>query len=390
VNLLIETAEKNPDDNLVSSKDSKAIISGDIQPVQLPGKSWKPMTYEDHTFDQSRRNAVYPMTHLYMDLDTEKTTSSSTYVNTTNGTTMNQYFVRRTGKPASLIYLGISEPETTFRLMNEIFYMMQHPSFDSVFRNPSSGALKSNISFIVDNGHAEDPDSPLTQMCLVRIFKLLNLNSISQRSFAEYHSKRNFVERVHASENEALSRHGAFSTHQIHESAVPGSQEHIEIMEKMAKDVVTCISGAKFGGHFINCIRGVTKNAMIFDDEKRLKAFLLLSEERKWDCDWKYEVIHNPYYESLVVCWGIGCSFQGSYKDDYATIMSKNTQKDKYGTAIFGNNNDNDRIQPLPDYVALLSSKGEQHYLSHAKSTEVIKELQAYKKMLNFSYPAEF
>ena len=104
----------------------------------------------------------------------------------------------------SLINIAISEPETTFRAMNEFLYLLTQPSLDSVFRNGKTGRLKSIFVFLVDNGHGEDPDSPLTQMCLARILSLLNLSKISQRSFAEYHSKRNFVERVHASENHYL------------------------------------------------------------------------------------------------------------------------------------------------------------------------------------------
>ena len=41
-------------------------------------------------------------------------------------------------------------------------------------------------------------------------------------SYAEYHSKRNPVERVHAAENEVLSRHGAFSNNEIHSSPETG------------------------------------------------------------------------------------------------------------------------------------------------------------------------
>lgn len=68
---MLEEAEKTSNDHVVDSRDAKAIVCGDIQPVQNPGKSWKPISYEDHTFDQSRTNAVVPITHLFMDLDTE-------------------------------------------------------------------------------------------------------------------------------------------------------------------------------------------------------------------------------------------------------------------------------------------------------------------------------
>ena len=57
----------------------------------------------------------------------------------------------------------------------------------------------------MDNGPSEQPSSPLVQMLLVRLLKFLKLKKIVQVSFAEYHSKRNFVERVHSIENFALS-----------------------------------------------------------------------------------------------------------------------------------------------------------------------------------------
>ena len=152
--------------------------------------------------------------------------------------------VTRTGQAVVLINIALTEHETTFRAMNELLYLVSLSSLDSIFRNPSTGRLKSVLKFLVDNGHGEDPDSPLTQMCMARTLRLLSLRKISQRSFAEYHSKRNFVEKVHAMENTALSRHGAFSSQQIHGKSEPGTTEHLENMEKMAKDVKNCLSGS--------------------------------------------------------------------------------------------------------------------------------------------------
>ena len=51
---------------------------------------------------------------------------------------------------------------------------------------------------------AEQPSSPMVQMCLPRLLHFLNLEKVTQVSFAEYHSKRNFVERVHAEENSVI------------------------------------------------------------------------------------------------------------------------------------------------------------------------------------------
>ena len=139
VNLLLEKAETNPDDNIVDSRDAKAIICGVIQPVQIPGKSWKPISYEYHTFDQSRVNAVVPMTHLFMDLYNHKQQQPNT-------DKVKEIQVTRTGKQVTLIYLGILEPETTFRAMNEMLYLLTLPSLDVIFRNPNTG-LNSQESF---------------------------------------------------------------------------------------------------------------------------------------------------------------------------------------------------------------------------------------------------
>lgn len=109
------------------------------------------------------------------------------------------------------------------------------------------------------------------------MLRLLHLTNVTQRSFAEYHSKRNFEERVHAGENLALSRHGLFSTTKIHQHADKHSEKHLENMNAMADAVISCLSKAKFGGLYLQCFRGVANNG-IFTDEK-LKEFLSLSEE---------------------------------------------------------------------------------------------------------------
>ena len=199
--------------------------------------------------------------------------------------------VTRTGKAVMLVNLCFFEPETTFRGMNKVFHILTLPELDSLFRNP--GNIQA-FSFIVDNGHSEDPDSPLTQMCLVRILRMLGLSNISQRSFAEYHSKRNFAERPHAAANEVLLRHGAFNSRLIHENATAGSIEHRENMEVMAKNVKNYLSQAKFGGHFIKAIRGVTESEQIFNDEDKLKQFLALNEERKSEWTWDVYSCKKP------------------------------------------------------------------------------------------------
>ena len=373
VNLMLEEAEKAPNEHVIDSRDAKAIVCGDIQPVQHPGKSWKPISYEHHTFDQSRTNAVVPMSHLFVDLNTVCSQSSE-------DKRIKNLTVTRTGKPVTLIYIGISEPETTFRAMNEMLFLLTLPSLDSVFRNPNTGGLKRLFSFIVDNGHGENPDSPLTQMCLARLLNILNLKKINQRSFAEYHSKRNYVERVHAAENVALSRHGPFCSSQIYPNADKNSPEHLENMEAMAEDVRECISCARLGNSFIKCFRGVAKN-VVFNDEIKLKEFLNLNEERKIDCEWTYEPLNNEYFNALIQTWNIDEKYVGKYADDYKIISNqadgKTANKDKYGTMLQQVNTsdvDGDNIlQPIPDYIRWVHSQ-KLHYLSYEKTDQLAKD----------------
>lgn len=70
VNTVIDAAINDPDDTLVDSKDAKNIACADIAPVQKPSKTWKKRDgiTPDHSWDQSRVNAVTPMAHLFLDL----------------------------------------------------------------------------------------------------------------------------------------------------------------------------------------------------------------------------------------------------------------------------------------------------------------------------------
>jgi len=139
VNLFLESTEGYEADCLIDSKDAKTIICGDIQPVQNPGKSWKPIIYEDHTFDQSQTNAVYPMTHLFL--------GNSRNTHKANEKDPAVIEVTRTGQPVLLINIALTEH--TFRALNEFLYLLTEPSLDNIFRNPSTGNLKSVLVLLL-------------------------------------------------------------------------------------------------------------------------------------------------------------------------------------------------------------------------------------------------
>ena len=176
VNYLVDSAFENANGFLLDSKDAKCIVCGDIAPVLKPGKSWSNFETPDHSFDQSCVNAVTPMTHLFMDISNVDLLipDTETVVNVT-----------RTGNAVTLINLSLTEPETVFRVFNEILYLMTIPSLDKFFRNLETGKLKEIMGFVVDNGPLEAPGSFLVQMLLVRLLKFLDLDKVTQRSFAE-------------------------------------------------------------------------------------------------------------------------------------------------------------------------------------------------------------
>ena len=111
----------------------------------------------------------------------------------------------------------------------------------------------------MDNGPSETPSNLLVQMLLVRFLKFLDLDKVTQRSFAEYLSKRNFVERVHTVKNKVLSDQGPFNSKPIHDTSPPGSKQHHENMESMANEVIDYIGKGVYNEEPIKCFQGVGK-----------------------------------------------------------------------------------------------------------------------------------
>ena len=186
VNLYLDKAATDPSSFIVDSKDAKSIVS--LSPAQKQGKTWKRIELLDHDWNQSRQNAVTPMTHLFVE--------TIFNIDNTPLNTGNNIFIRtkRTGQAVTLLNLSFYEPETVFQTMNEFLLLMTSPALDHIFRNPDTGKLKEDLLFVVDNGPSEAPANPLVQICLVRLLRLLGWDKIGQISFAEYHSKRNPVE----------------------------------------------------------------------------------------------------------------------------------------------------------------------------------------------------
>ena len=277
VNLIVDSSH-NMEHCMVVSKDAKAIIPADIEPVQRPGHSWSSrMEFPDHTWDQSRTNAVTPMTFLFLQTVVSPCSNiDSVSLSLSSMTTLN---LTRTGQAVTLLNISFFEPETTFKCLNEVLFLLTLPALDDFFRDRKTGKLKLEWTFVVDNGPAEQPSSPLVQLCLARLLNFLKLHRITQVSFAEYHSKRNYVERVHAEENRVLSKHGPFSSKLVHQLVSTGSKD--ANMERMVDEVRQCIGLGTFGSRPLLSYRGIKPCDYLFTDEEQLHTFLSLNEEGK-------------------------------------------------------------------------------------------------------------
>ena len=128
-------------------------------------------------------------------------------------------------------------------------------------------------TLVVDNGPAKQPSYPMVRMCLTRMQHFLKLHWITQVSFAEYHSKRNYVEWVHAEENRVLSKHGPFSSTLVYSTASLGTKEHYANMERMANEIEHCIQTATFGSKPFFAYRGIKPKDFVFTDETELQTF---------------------------------------------------------------------------------------------------------------------
>ncbi len=140
------------------------------------------------------------------------------------------------------------------------------------------------------------------QMALVRLLGVLNAKRITCISFAEYHSKRNYIEQVHAEENRVLSANGPFSSTPVHPSHTPGTVKHQANMEGVAEQVKSCMKRATFGGKPLLCYRGLPSDMFIFIDQDNLKSFLDLSEHLKYSFpNPTYVPVHNQLWSDITM-----------------------------------------------------------------------------------------
>ena len=234
---------------------------------------------------------------------------------------------------------------------------------DQYFRNPETGKLKEHFIFIVDNGPSKAPSHPMVKMWLACIANVLQLKSVTQKSFAEYHSEMNPVERVHAVENRTLSNEVSSSTG-VHKTYTKGDQQHKENMECMANEVANCLKTARYNGKSIITEHGIgEEDHFVFNDENQLLTFLSRSESLKNENNDHYFPQNNPLWQEVALLWDLHENFVACYREDYQMLENTFDEEEeqtcisnKYTTTILNlEMTEDDKkylfAQPTADYV---------------------------------------
>ena len=122
VNLHIDSCHDFPN-CMVILKDSKAIIPIDVSPVQNPGPLWKRLELPDHTWDQSRTNAITPMTFLFLQTQVSLLPASTVESFSVQASATTHLQLTQTGQNVTLLNPSFFKPDT-FKCLNELCYLL--------------------------------------------------------------------------------------------------------------------------------------------------------------------------------------------------------------------------------------------------------------------------
>lgn len=175
----------------------------------------------------------------------------------------------------------------------------------------------------------------------------MGLRLVIHMSFAEYHSKRNPVERVHAVHTKELEKHGPFKVPNLQVDTL----EHKKALCEMREDVEDALKQAQFGGKYTMVTKGVGgENNFVFNDMKNLYAFLAMNEDQKAKCTNE----DSKILSDLAQIRDVDPAFTGSYEILNNHLTSRRTAwTDKYTTVVYDEESpiEFEWKQPIPDYV---------------------------------------
>ncbi|CAG2227923.1 unnamed protein product [Mytilus edulis] len=196
----------------VIARDNKAKVHCDVEVVQRPSKSWVKVRYCDHDWEKSTDKTITPTTYQFVNLS--NVSKEEVLLSELDGIPMVK--TRVNGPGLTLIKASFFEPESCFRHMNELLFVMSLDHFkDHFIKNDQ---FVSQLLVTVDGGGDERPRNKLTHFMVILLRWLLDMDKVKTISYAEKDSKLHSVERVHPAENHALSQNGIISSHSVYEN----------------------------------------------------------------------------------------------------------------------------------------------------------------------------
>ncbi len=227
----------------VIARDDKALVNTNVEVVQRPSKSWKPIQYPDHHWEKDTNRAVCITTYQLVEQATSK------------GPPGKPTALSLQGQGISIVKSNYFCKETALRHLNETLYLLSLPSLKRFFMKEGNEGpeLITELLITVDNGPDEKPNSKLTTMLLTLMKLILDLDRVKTASYAPKDSKRHSVERYHVAENYALSQLGVISSYAVYASELTDGlfdeQKFRENMNHAVQEAVKRIQGTFHGGY---------------------------------------------------------------------------------------------------------------------------------------------
>ena len=107
-------------DGATIARDNKAKVHCDVEVVQRASKSWVKVQYSDHNWEKSSERTLTPTTYQFVNLT--ELSKQEVLLSEIDGIPLVK--TRVTGEALTLIQASFFEPESCFRHLNELLYVM--------------------------------------------------------------------------------------------------------------------------------------------------------------------------------------------------------------------------------------------------------------------------
>lgn len=281
----------------VIARDDKSRVHTDVEPVQRPSKSWTKINYADHDWAKDTRRTLIVTTYQFVHLS--KISEEEIALSSVGGIPVCR--TRVTGPGEAIVKIGFFEPSTIWRHMNETLFVLSQEINKHHFI--SDNRFVSQLFITVDGGGDERPRNRKTKFVTTLMRWVLDLDKLKVQSLAAGDSKFHSVERVHPSENRALSMGGVISSKQIHSDETDNCGLHDEEkfhsnMEMARTEAIDRISGAFHAGEVLHSCSPPSESNWVFPPEVEVQVDELLKNDNP---QWRLE--HNFRLEPTGPIW---------------------------------------------------------------------------------------